>query len=790
MRIIPDIAAAENTNQLSLTEVESMTPVQYALRTFCFLLAGTLATGARSADATDSAQAKVFDGYHYSAVFAGNRNFRIFLPPNYATETGKHYPVIYFFHGWNQRYFGSMGKGYSDYDKDDQNGGDNIQNFVSKHDVIVVKVDGLNRFSVDPQNLSPYNVSTVTTFRQFPTYFKEFVGYIDSHYRTIPDREHRAVSGLSMGGFMSFWLAAKYPDMISAAGNFCGSTEFMAGPLEFPTEYAHAEMFDNVRGVSVRMHNGTRDRLRFYHQDFNRYWLNVVPQYEFHPYDASHTVCGLHDMFTFIMQTFESPLPVPSQWDHIDLYPCFDVWGYQVETSRTRAGFTILENVNRDGFKVAVRSFLPDGQRMPHVSVTVKTAPIYLANQSYQITDVTGNGRTHNTYNVTSDTEGRLAIVTDGDLHHIGINGGNAHANLCLSELTIDNMPWAETGKEIQLSIDLINKGNTDAHAITGKLIPLSEGVKVLKDTAGLQHLAPRTVDRLAGTLTVKNNKLGIEIAKFELLLKDQQGNQWREEFELRLKDPVPEITDFEIADGRQVTVVEAAVDSMTGVVGAGNGDGIANPGETIVILVKDGSNYLRTNAYTLNPKINANNNAIRVSDRWQNYDHIGGSAKYTQPVIASSESAGESVWFYVEYWLPGKISGQHLIKKGKVRIDITGEDETAPQIQWVQVLTHDRIEAKIDDGSGVENVTAKLVPNTEKSTIPHVQWDTVPEAFKVDLVDTGTNGDAVKGDGVFSRKIENHPSYFYDLTVETADVLGNSQVDDSHGTIFIKNTR
>ncbi|QDT07073.1 Carbohydrate acetyl esterase/feruloyl esterase precursor [Rubripirellula lacrimiformis] len=767
-----------------------MTSIQDALRVICVFLAGTVIASVQSADAKSSDEAAISDGSHYSTVFAGHRNYRIFTPPSYATQTSKRYPVIYFFHGWNQRYFGSMGKGYADYDKGDQNGGDNIQNFVSKNDVIVVKVDGLNTFSIDPQNLSPYNVSTVTTFRQFPTYFKEFVRYIDSHYRTIPDREHRAVSGLSMGGFMTFWLAAKYPDMISAAGNFCGSTEFMAGPLEFPTEYAHAEMFDNVRGVSVRMHNGTRDRLRFYHQDFNRYWLNVVPQYEFQAYDASHTTCGLHDMFTFIMDAFESPLPVPSQWDHIDIYPSFEVWDYQVETNRARAGFTILENVNRDGFKVAVQNFLPDGQRMPHVSVTIKTAPIYMADQRYRITDVTDNGMTHRTSNVTSDAEGRLTIVTDGGLHHIAINGQDPLPNLCISQWTIDNMPWAETDKEIHLSIDLLNKGTADANAITGTIIPISEGLEVLQGTGTLQNLRSLSVDQLEGSLTVKNNKRGIEIAKFGLQLKDESGHQWQEEFELRLKDPVPEINDFEIADGRLVTVVQAAVESVSGIVGVGNGDGIANPGEAIVILVKDDGKYLRTNASTLHPKINADNNHIRVSDSWQEFDHIGGSSKYTQPVIASKESAGKSAWFYVEYWLPGKISGQHLIKKGKVRIDITGQDKTPPQLQWIQMSTDDRIEARVYDGAGVDKVTLTLVPNTEKSTIPHVQWDAAPETFEVELVDTGTDGDAAKGDGVFSRKIKNRPSYFFDLKVKMVDERGNSQSDDSLGTIFLKNTQ
>ena len=38
------------------------------------------------------------DHTHYSSVLGRTRNYRIFLPPDYY-QSGKHYPVLYWFHG-------------------------------------------------------------------------------------------------------------------------------------------------------------------------------------------------------------------------------------------------------------------------------------------------------------------------------------------------------------------------------------------------------------------------------------------------------------------------------------------------------------------------------------------------------------------------------------------------------------------------------------------------------------------------------------------------------------------
>ena len=335
---------------------------------FFLLLLFSLPTDAQHADSVT-----IVDSGHYSNVFGEIRNYRIFLPPGYFDNPQKKYPVIYFLHGWSQRYFGDGGQKFDEFDKGADNKGDNIANFVSTHEVIVVKSDGYNREPDEKYYLRPYNIDPVETFRQFPIYYPELIDYIDTHYRTLADREHRAISGLSMGGFMSFWIGGKYPHLFSAAGNFCGSAEFIVGPKKFPVEYRHIDMYKNYAGMNLRLNYGDKDFIRSYHQDMNRVWPQVMDNYEYKIYDAEHSTCGLGEMFGFLFNTFNHPPPRPLRWDHIDVYPEFSVWDYKVSSDRNVPGFTILENVDKRGFRCAVREFLPDGEILPFVKLNITT---------------------------------------------------------------------------------------------------------------------------------------------------------------------------------------------------------------------------------------------------------------------------------------------------------------------------------------------------------------------------------------------------------------------------------
>jgi endo-1,4-beta-xylanase len=54
------------------------------------------------------------------------------------------------------------------------------------------------------------------------TVIEELVPHIDATYRTIANRDGRAIQGMSMGGFGALKLAFKYPDLFSSVVAFAG----------------------------------------------------------------------------------------------------------------------------------------------------------------------------------------------------------------------------------------------------------------------------------------------------------------------------------------------------------------------------------------------------------------------------------------------------------------------------------------------------------------------------------------------------------------------------------------
>ena len=711
------------------------------------------------------AQTGILDLEHKSKVFGETRHYRIFLPPDYDTGSGKRYPVIYFFHGWGERYNVGAREGAGAYDSGNDYNGDNISAFVEKNSVIVVKWDGYNPRTPDEKYPRPYNIGPVETYRQFPLYFPELVDYIDGRYRTIPDRNHRGVSGLSMGGFMAFWIGGKYPHLVGSVSNFMGSAEFMVGPKEFPSEYLHTDMYRNYEGVRTRLVMGTKDFIRWYHGQMNRTWDFARSNYEHESFEWDHGTPGMGKQLGFHMNAFARPLPRPELWHHIDVYPSFDVWGYSVTSDRHRSGFTALENVGSSGFRSSVREWLWDGQTMPSVKLDITTDAIYRADSEYRISDV--NLRTQATRNERqrADGTGRLHIQLDGDLHEVGIIESSSPV-LTLARFSIERSPWAKAGGRVDLSALILNKGIAPASDISATLSSPNPGVTIPVSQGRIARLAPGEILAVRPGFSFIVEGPDRAVVRFALQLKEKStGRTWNIPFEVKLFPDAAELENVQIADGRRIRVQVRGDQIEERLLGIGNGDGEVNPGESVVALVKDQGELRMASLYSGDACVNPSGLNLRFSDYWGEYDHVGGSAKYSMPTIASQCPADHELLFFAEYLVPH--APEHISKRGLLRIKVKGTDATAPEARSAELLPGNILEVQIVEGGTVNTATATIVQTRDRSF-----------EVTVELNDNGIKGDRIARDAYFSAVVPDLPPGDYRVTVAMTDSAGNTGSD------------
>jgi enterochelin esterase-like enzyme len=137
-----------------------------------------------------------------------DRNVSVYLPASYGSNPKRHYPVVYFLHGFTNddaQWYGLK--------KHWINLPAIIDTAVSQgrsNEMIFVTPDAYTRFQ------GSWYSNSITTGNWEDFVAKELVEYIDNHYRTIPQPAGRGIAGHSMGGYGAMRIGEKYPDIFSS----------------------------------------------------------------------------------------------------------------------------------------------------------------------------------------------------------------------------------------------------------------------------------------------------------------------------------------------------------------------------------------------------------------------------------------------------------------------------------------------------------------------------------------------------------------------------------------------
>ncbi|OGG00328.1 MAG: hypothetical protein A3F83_08105 [Candidatus Glassbacteria bacterium RIFCSPLOWO2_12_FULL_58_11] len=567
-----------------------------------------------------------YDHTHYSATFGEWRHYRILLPPDYATS-GKYYPVIYYFHGHSSRYMGEP------YGEGQQVSLPAMIDYVKSHNVIVVRWDGYVEKSYSNfYNGSPYDIQggpaagADSGRMDFGRYFQELVTHIDSVYRTIADRQHRATCGLSMGGFMSLYLSGRFPQLVGSASAYNPGHEFNVGPPGADVHYLLKNFVRNHGQSKVRLIRASGDYISQYHEELQELYSRTPEvDFEFRREEYHrHWVTGLAETFDFHLRAFESKElnDYPVSFDHDNPFDRFNIWGYDISVENKKAGFVCLRNVQMGYFRVYTRRYAPDGPAVEGQTLRITTPGWYGSRKTCRIMDYSQATGKVSYYSLTSSPEGRLTFLLDGLGHDVSVLNGKEARPPVLLQIDRRGVPVIMPDAEVHLPLKFLNSCDAVARNITIDLSSRYPTVEIGGSPVHIDSLKPGEVIDLSDRFTERfvSGEGDFQHCRLELNVTyiDWHGHQ--EYFDVDvLPTPLAEPDSLQILDGRSVSLPVfrqkgnqggGFIRQRTVTEGKGNGDGAAAPGEELTLWVRtpqgldpfDKYSWHRTKVYTDDP--------------------------------------------------------------------------------------------------------------------------------------------------------------------------------------------
>lgn len=198
---------------------------------------------------------QVREVWYDSAVTGSWRHALVYLPPGYDTAQKTRYPVLYLQHGGGEDETGWIRQGHANFILD------NLIAAGTSKPMIVVMAYGYARRAGAPApdpnvpfgspEMQKQIQAMTLTFSDDVT--SVLIPFIDKTFRTLPDRDHRAMAGLSMGGFQTFHTALNHLELFSHIGGFSGAGS-MLGDGQFDAKKDFNGVFADPAAFAKKVH--------------------------------------------------------------------------------------------------------------------------------------------------------------------------------------------------------------------------------------------------------------------------------------------------------------------------------------------------------------------------------------------------------------------------------------------------------------------------------------------------------------------------------------------------------
>jgi S-formylglutathione hydrolase FrmB len=147
-----------------------------------------------------SAQSRIDCNALKSRILGDTVHYCVLLPPSYDSAPAKHYPVLYFLHGLGENEQTLFKTG----------GWNLIEDLRQQHRVGDFLI-------VTPEAKASFYVNSADGKVRYSDFFlQEFVPFIEAKYRIRHERNARAITGISMGGYGAIRFAFAHPETFSA----------------------------------------------------------------------------------------------------------------------------------------------------------------------------------------------------------------------------------------------------------------------------------------------------------------------------------------------------------------------------------------------------------------------------------------------------------------------------------------------------------------------------------------------------------------------------------------------
>ena len=384
----------------------------------------------------DQIDPRLLDATVTTAALPSPAHVRILLPVGYDANPGTRYPVFYLLHGTS---------GYAS----DWTGPGDAEKTVGSRPMIVVMPDiGLNGDGGGWCTNWPDGSYKWETF-----HVDQLIPWIDANLRTETDRGHRAIAGLSQGGFCSLSYAARHPDLFSVALGYSGAPEIYYDPparagaklIINATEMgldrvapdsmfgniatdgvnwaAHdpATLAENLRATHMYMYwgngfpgpydsgapNGSANLIegavdydnQFFQQRLNS--LNIPAYYDSYgngTHSFAYWAQDLRDSIDFIAKDFAADEPDPGTWTYYSGDAGYSVYGFDVAMHRAVREFSTLKYAGPQSFTLSGSG-----------SATVTTPATFTPGSHYTVT-LAGSQSPKHSVDAVADDAGRLRI--------------------------------------------------------------------------------------------------------------------------------------------------------------------------------------------------------------------------------------------------------------------------------------------------------------------------------------------------------------------------------------------